>query len=52
MLYSVVPHLTTPIYTPHLQMSFYTDEASRSVAETFDLPLIDLTSVFGKFIVR
>ena len=31
-------------------MSLITDESSRSVAETFDLFLIDLASVFGKII--
>ena len=32
-------------------MSLITEEASRSVAETFDLPLIDMASVFGKVIM-
>ena len=31
-------------------MSLVTDEGSHSVAETFDLVLIDLASVFGKII--
>ena len=29
-MYSGVPHVTTPIYTPHLSMSLITDEGSRS----------------------
>ena len=33
-------------------MPLITDEGSCSVAETFDLPLIDLTSVLGKVIER
>lgn len=46
MLYSGVPHVTTPTYTPPLvNVITHSDNSSRSDAKTFDLSLIDLASV-------
>ena len=48
MLYSDVPHVTTPIYTPPLvNVITHSDNSSRSDAKTFDLSLIDLASVIS-----
>lgn len=48
MLYSGVPHVTTPTYTPPLvNVITHSDNSSRSDAKTFDLSLIDLASVIS-----
>ena len=48
-VFRCIPHMNTPIYTPHLYRLVITGEGNCSVAEMIDLFLIDLlASVFDE----